>query len=330
MKPKTPRPIEYTSPNGHPWKAEAGESLLAQFGLPEAELPAWHTFMAGQPAAVQQFLRMLYGVNPLLPSVEGNTDAVRLFSATEIMRGRGWKKSTFNEYLDALVDQWRNRSGPAAPGLPGTATTPEGPTGEAPATEAPAQAPEDDLATIKSFGFSPSIFELEDRDELQKQSEIQWFAARLRDLKKMFEEPMAMGLARQAVINEMLLRRCDDQMTRVSPRNKEFALIQSTKIEIEKIYQDQWSQLEEICPFVKAITNKVSFSASVSDIIEGYRDFLATDDAKKMDGLFNWYAIQILTRGSVQEPTMRYRLGWVLANLEAKEGLCVGGGLKMG
>ena len=132
---------------------------------------------------------------------------------------------------------------------------------------------------------------------------------------------MATGLARQAIINEMLLRRCDDQMTRLSPMNKAFAMIQSTKIEIERVYQDQWEQLEAICPFVKAITNKVSFSASLSDVIEGYKQYRAHGQSDLVDGLHNFYGMQILLRASTQEPTPRYRPGWVLACLEAKDGL---------
>jgi hypothetical protein len=318
------KPLEYTAPNRHPYKIELPAKLMDLFGITEADLPLWHAFMVQRPEP-WRLVRMLHGINPVLPNLDGDTHVVRVFTRQEVLKDRGWKLPTFNEYLDSVVELWRSRP-EARPPDPAPVAVPEATQGStvdasAPEPATPADEPRDDMATIQAFGFSPAIFELEDRDEVQQQSEIRWFASRLRELKKMFDEPMATGLARQAIINEMLLRRCDDQMTRLSPRNKEFSAIQSTKIEIEKVYQDQWSQLEEICPFVKAITNKVSFSASLSDVIEGWKQYRANGRNDLVDGLHNFYGLQILMRASTQEPTPRYRPGWVLACLEARDGL---------
>ena len=319
-KPKQPKPLDYTAPDGHPYKVELPGKLFEDFDLGEKDLPLWHDLFTTLPKAQWQFVRMLYGINPVLPRLDGDTDVIRLFTRTEIMADRGWKKKEFAEYLQALVEGWLTNSRPKLPRIqPATPPPPVEPPAPV-AAEIPPPA-EDDRTTIQSFGFSPAVFDLEDRDDIQKASEIRWFAARLRELAKMFQEPMATGLARQAIINEMLLRRCDDEMTRLSPRNRAFGEIQTTKIEIEKVYQDQWEQLEKICPFIKALSNKVSFSASLSDVIEGYKQYRANGRNDLIDGLHNYYGMQVLMRANVLEPAPKYRPGWVLACLEAKEGL---------
>ena len=167
------KPLDYTAPDGHPYKVELPDKLLERFGIRPAELPHWHSVMSPH-ADAWRLVRMLYGINPVLPRLDGDTEVIRVFTPAEIMKDRNWKKSVFNDYLKTVSGMWQWREASALDPQPTPPPNPE----VAPPLAAMPPAAQDDMATIAAFGFSPRIFELEDRDQVQRDSEIQWFAAR--------------------------------------------------------------------------------------------------------------------------------------------------------
>lgn len=168
------------------------------------------------------------------------------------------------------------------------------------------------------FLFGRNIFKQYGRDKSQENAEILWFADRLDQLRKAFDESMSSGLARMAVLNELYLRRIDDQLTLLAPDSDTFADLLKKKNSIEENYQSQWKQLEEICPFVKSINNRMSFNGTMGEIIQGYQKFKTNGDNSVLDGLFTAFELQVEMRSSIQAPEPRYRPGLVAAIQEAK------------
>lgn len=326
-----PTLIEYTGPDGQPWKVQDMAGLRKELAVIEADLAKFHGICRnapGWPIAVR-----LFGIQPMFPSPDADAQFLRVWTRQEIAAAEQMEIEELDELLDTVRRLWNRHlkereaeqyvSEPATKVLPPQTPAPA-PTATPPAAEQPEQSAgpsSDQRAIIEQFGFSFKIFDLPDRFPEQRDAEIAWFAQRLIELKKLFEEPMAKSLARQAIINEMLMRRCDDKMTTADPGTKGFWAIQDTKLRIEEIYQKQWSQLEEICPYVKSVGTKVTVTGTLSDWVEGYRRAIVDGDTKLLDGLFTAFEVQILVRGSMQDPDPKYRPGLAAAINEAKAGL---------
>lgn len=266
-----------------------------------------------------KMFRMAYDINPLVPKLGADESFLKPFELEEIATLSGMKRADVEAQIDMIRFEWERyveEAGVISEPLPQ----------EAPAVEAaspPLKASEGEsgnLATIESFGFSPRIFDVERSDDVQRRDEIAWFASRLIELEKAFQQPASKGVARQAILNELHMRRVDDRLCITPVESKDFAGFQKSKQTMEQIYARQWAQLEDLCPYLKAAKNKVNVNGVLSEFIQIVRDWPTKPDRALVDGLFTAYEVQVELRQS-EQLKVRYRPGLVAAINEAKAGI---------
>lgn len=160
---------------------------------------------------------------------------------------------------------------------------------------------------LNHFGFNRKIFECEGREDVtEKQEEIAWFCSRLKEIKRLFDEPMTKELARRAIIGEMLLRRIDCAMTREDVSGDTFSAMQKTKDNLEENYAAQWAQIDSIIPYASAVQSKQTFAGVISDLVNAVQRWEANHDMTLVDGIFTKYEVEILMR-QAQQHEIRYR-----------------------
>ena len=177
------------------------------------------------------------------------------------------------------------------------------------------------LALLELGAFSTGIFEYDRHQAHDRYVEVEWFCGQIEDVRKVFEEPMAKEMAHQALMNALQLRRINDRLVGLDPIDKEFLKLQDVKISMEEAYRRQWDKICEICPVAAASATRKSNINQLSDIVKVYQTWKANPDNRPRDGIFTDDEIQVLFRTSVQNPDVGYRMGWVLAMNEAKQGL---------
>jgi len=191
-------------------------------------------------------------------------------------------------------------------------------------------------ALLERFDFDKSLFEVEiydnkavgdepkyrPRSREKNRHEMDWFVAKLTrpEWQKMLEEPMAGSLARTALVNELYLRRFDNEMMQLMPNTPKWKEMSSSRQAIESRYQEQLQMLQEKFPEL-GVAGRVSFRAVVSDMCLAHRQYYGKRDRRLWDKIHTAAEIVFLTRTSAQLPVPRYRLGWQVAVVEAMHGL---------
>ncbi len=188
----------------------------------------------------------------------------------------------------------------------------------------------DEVNTLIAFGFDFSMFEMDsNRPTPVRNVEARWFVQRLLELERLFLEPLVKSLARQAIVNELLLRRVDADLLRTPAVTERFWQLQEKKVTLEETYASQWEQIEGMCPQFKTAKNRAAIIGLLSDFIAAYKEFHSKGTNKVADGIFTALEIQVELRTSKQAEDafadelgsgVRYRLGWVAAINEAKQG----------
>ena len=177
------------------------------------------------------------------------------------------------------------------------------------------------LAMLELGAFSTEIFDYDRHSPHSKYVEVEWFCGQIEDVRKVFEEPMAKEMAHLALQNSLQLRRINDRLVALDPIDKDFLKLQDVKTSLEETYRRQWEKVCEICPVAAASATRKSSVNNLSDIVKVYQEYKSDANNRARDGIFTDDEIQILFRTSVQNPDVGYRLGWVLAANEAKQGL---------
>ena len=174
-------------------------------------------------------------------------------------------------------------------------------------------------AVVVHYGFTMETFSLAMREDDHRRVEARWFASRLIEIQKLFDDVSTKSLARQAVINEMHMRRIDDEMARLPPLNAKFWQYQDAKIKLEEIYSTQWAQIEKLNPTLRTQQTKRAFAGVISEIIEGIRDYQADPKNEMVDGVFTALELQVEMRSSKQQGgDVQYRPDIVIAINEAR------------
>jgi hypothetical protein len=172
---------------------------------------------------------------------------------------------------------------------------------------------------LPRYGFEPAIFELPSRGQEETEREKQWFAQRVGEWRRMLVEPMASTLAKQALLNELHLRRVEFQLCRLTPGGKEFRELEKTKREIEETYQGQLAMLDEVFPWKSSIGGKMSFRGCLSDLVRAVREYRASGSTELVDQIRTVSEVEVELRQSVQTPEPRYRWGLNMAILESQQ-----------
>ncbi len=178
------------------------------------------------------------------------------------------------------------------------------------------------LELLELGSFSTVIFEYPyHTQEYDRVVEVEWFCEQIRDLRKVFEEPMAKGLANQALLNQLQLRRINSRLVIMDPAEKDFLKLQDVKAGLEATYSRQWEQISELCPAAAASQGRKAAIATLSDLTKVYLDYKADPNNRARDGVFTDDELQIQFRTSQQVPDVGYRFGWVTAVNMARLGI---------
>ncbi len=299
-----------------PWLVQAWPAFAGFFGVQEFEAAAFYDWLGREQAELSGMVRMLYGIRPAIPTGAEDERYQRLWGLDEVAAELATSGEQVRLMLAMIREGWveEKRRNPVARPEPESPKERKARRRERDSEPEPAPLPyqgqaisDESAAVLRTYGFGPDIFDLYGRSEQTRHTEIEWFCARLEELKRVFDEPMAKTLARQAILNEMSMRRIDDEMTKLPPAHQKFWDLQETKRKIEATYLQQWQQLEDSCPFIKSMQTKAAFAGVVSELIEAYRSYRADANNELVDGLFTAMEIQVLLRASQQEPGVRYR-----------------------
>ena len=173
--------------------------------------------------------------------------------------------------------------------------------------------------------FAVSVFDPKKREETprrpeQNRLERDWFAKRVTEWDKMLCEPMAESIAREALLNELYLRRLQVEMTVLSPSSKRWQELLEAKKDIEVRREAQLERLSAMFP-ESSLAGKVSFRAVISELNQAHRDYYANGDRQLIDKIFTHAEVEVLLRQSVQQPEPQYRFGLNVAIVQAIHGL---------
>lgn len=319
---------------GGPWRIDRYTDFMRFFTLAEDMLPKFHHWADGNRDGMTgwTFAKLFYGLRPMFP--DPNTDAkfLRSWSLQEIADEYMTDIDAVEKSMELLRSFWtQERAAYVAEKVKEEERLQailEEPPRESEQQEIQLSAPIEPskaLDTCAKFGFPKEIFQLEGRSKDAQEVEINWMASRLTELERVFKEPMAAGLARQALLNEMHMRRADEKLATTPVESKKFWELQDTKLKLEGIYQKQMDRVAELVPGYKSATHRVQVQGLFSEIYSGYIDFIKNGRNDVIDGIFNAYEIQILMRTSQEHLeagiATRYSPAWVSAVNEAKRGL---------
>lgn len=344
--------VEYPAPDSDEiWRVNRFDWLASEFRVEAGKLAAFHAIAAAQPRP-WQIIRLLYGVRPVLLPVGTDAEYLREWKRAEIAAHLGIPVPAIRDDLDYVKLVWRKHARKLARSVQAAemAVVKESLTTEketAPpvirAPRAPRKArvekvggdalnapPPDDFdevilppmedaraqALLTLFGFGDDIFAESGRSEVEAVAERDWFAGRLNDLRKMFEEPRVSTLARQAIINEMIIRRLDARLCRCVAGSGLFATIQETKQAVEAEYRIQWAKINDIFPWASEAASKVRVTGVLGDFVQGVQQYMADGDNRILDGVRTAFEIQVDMRES-QQLEIRYRPGQAAAIREA-------------
>ncbi|HUE37529.1 MAG TPA: hypothetical protein VMO20_09075 [Candidatus Acidoferrum sp.] len=304
---------------GQQWRVERFDLLAAEFLLDEPWDEQMTMFHGLACAHVRRWLivRRLFGVAPLISRTEEDLSILTREQLCELL---SITAKELQAEMDALRAQWQSIR---------TATLREHPTKQKFATP-PADVPAEQATDIFNFGheilekhcFPETMFTEFDskRSPEQNRLERDWFAKRASEWDKMLSEPMAESIAREALLNELYLRRLQMEMTILSPSSKRWQELLAAKNDIEVRRETQLEKLQEMFP-ESSLAGKVSFRAVISELIQAHREYYANGDRMLIDKMFTHAEIEVLLRQSVQQPQPQYRFGLAVATIQAMNNL---------
>lgn len=292
---------------GEAWRCARFDLLAAEFPVVPEQLALFHGVMAAQERG-WLILRRLFGLQPVLPPATLSPDDLRTWSRAELRAALGLRPQQLQQELDALRGQWLGLVGPK-----------EAPPAAAAAPPPSSAAPKQDLfepdARLLAYDL-PVTFE--------SRAEHDWFVKRVADYEKILQDRLARGLAVNALMMELSMRRLDcylnnDALCHVG--REDWRAHTKLRQELDGNYQKQIEQIKKLCPWAGAVAGDYAFAGLMSDVTKAIQDYEARGDTRLVDGIFTATEILIECRRSVQAPAPRYRAGLVLFANAAKAGL---------
>lgn len=304
--PGSDRIREYVGPGAQAWRCSRYDLATAEMGC-ELNLAEFHAAVEGD-ARRWLIARRLFGMGPLLPPQGTDPDDLRVWSREELAATLALTAGQLRQELDAIR---------------GLATRAKSDEVRAEKIELLREIEEltfKETVFLAKHGFEESTFLLTGREAVENRTERDWFGARVEQWDKLLEHPVAGALARQALLNELQLRRADAAIAKLPFGGKEYSGYLKIKMSIEETYQHQLEQLDELAPWAGAIRGHMAFRGMASDLIQAIANSKRGDEAL-VDGIFTTVELQILTRRSLQAPEPQYRAGLVVYLNAAKAGL---------
>jgi hypothetical protein len=321
--------VEYTpAGSSSPWKVERFEQLSSQFGLKPDELSQWHAALHDIEGF--QDIRKLYGVHPILRPIDSDPKEFRTWDIKELsiqlledeseiltrvnLVQTVWKKIQLQLERNALMKPKpkRRKNEPEPPPEP---SAPKIPT----ATPSQLEMTADLQALLDREGYTDNYFNSLQRDAKDAAAEKLWFANRLSDIQEFLSDPFTSSLIREALANEIALRRINSKLMVLESDDPKYDLLHEKKNRHEKAMQSQWEKIREHNPKATQRGRQRQVIGTIGGMIEAVRDFHANKNNELVDGFYNAFEIQILLREAEQRP-IQYRLGQVCFFNEAMAG----------
>jgi len=298
-------------------------SDASQFRSWENEMARFHEVASVQTRA-WLICRRLFGIGPMIPAADSHPDDLRASSRAEICASLGLAPDELQAELDMLRTLWAGHLKRELEVAPSASEVP-GPTRE----------PKDELnfggeELLREFGFEEEMFkpltwDPDTKMDVMRKAESNrierdWFCGRLKQWQKMLKEQVAGALAREALMNELYLRRLSQEMSRVGPSTSKYKELYNLKKPIEINFQEQLSTLQVMFPEM-GIAEKESFLRVISNLNKAHRDYYGNGSRVLIDKFMTASEIEVMLRMSVQQPEPRYRFGLNVAVVEAVHGL---------
>jgi len=307
-----PAILEYTPiGSADQWRVERFDLLAAEFLFDapwEQQMSLFHELAVAQ---VRRWLivRRVFGIAPLISNAD---EDFSILTREQVCALLAIQPKELQAELDALRAQWRNTASRQAEESEAKNLEPE-----LPATDF-----KFGHEILEKHGFPEAMFSEFDAKRSLEQNRLErdWFAKRVTEWDKMLSEPMAESIAREALLNELYLRRLQVEMTVLSPSSKRWQELLAAKNDIEVRREAQLETLSEMFP-ESSLAGKVSFRAVISELNQAHRDFYANGDRQLIDKIFSHAEVEVLLRQSVQQQEPQYRFGLNVAIIQAMHGL---------
>ncbi len=318
------------------WRVDRFQDLVTEFELRAGAVPGapsegqwphmmaqFHEAAAGYPRG-WQFIRKLFGVQPLMPPDDATAEDFRIWDRTELLKHFGLEAGQLRAEFDVVRVLWA-KAEKAEPrlGIKPETLKLEHPDGLKPGLQAELPVVVETLHqenALRELGFSEKMFEInvfssDGREETprpaeENRMERKWFIERINDeqWKMMLRESISAVVAREAILNELALRRLDRDMSQVNPRSKHYQELRSTKRDLYDQYQQQLTALNEMFP-ERSIAGKVQSRVTVAAFVKAVQAYKADGNNELVDGIRTAHEIDVELTPSVQAPLPAYRQG---------------------
>ncbi|HEV2330562.1 MAG TPA: hypothetical protein VGY56_17415 [Verrucomicrobiae bacterium] len=314
MNPDIPVFLEYTPLPGEQWRVERFDLLAAEFLLdaPWDEQMALFHGLACVHTRRWLIVRRLFGIAPLISTTDEDLSTV---GREQLCERLSITAKELQAELDALRAQWSV-----------VAVRKDQQKSANQYSEKTEEQPREEFKfgheILEKHGFPEMMFTEFDSKRTPEQNRLErdWFAKRASEWDRMLSEPMAESIAREALLNELYLRRLQMEMTVLSPSSKRWQELLAAKNDIEVRREAQLEKLQGMFP-ESSLAGKISFRAVISELNQAHREYYAGGDRGLMDRMFTHAEIEVLLRQSVQQQQPQYRFGLTVAVVQAMNNL---------
>lgn len=312
---------EYALANGEMWRVSRVDLMSIEIGSPSPrpspqgeggnsgaslalELARVHERLQNH-ARAWMIARRLFGIGPVLPPANAEPDDLRTWARAELMESLGITRAQLQQELDGIrgllmVDGSGVDGGPRRPSDHQLST-------QKPSANLYA---EDKL--LAKYGFSESLFCMPERDAAVNRDEKERFSKLVEQRHSLLDHPVAGELARASLFNELDLWRCEAEKAKLAFGSDKHRQLIKLKQDIERIYQEQLKQLDELCPWAGLVKGAMGLRNTVSELTRAYQEYKSRGDTALADGIFTAAEIEIEMRRSVQAPDPQYRADLVV------------------
>lgn len=298
-----PAILDFKTEFGEPWRVERFDALVAEFHLSpnlNADEESWHTtvkqFVVFARDHVRQWLvvRRVFGIAPLIPGPNVSQDDLRVWTRAELL-AEGFEAGAELDALRALWNSHTQRETNAhQPAVQSTMSAPKG------------ELPLDDTL-LEQFHFPERIFKITCWDPVEKKDlprsdtdnrrEREWFIQRVAEWSKMLVNSVGGPIARDALMNEMYLRRLESDIATAPSKDQD--KLHERKDKLSRSYSESVERLQGMFPEMN-VAGQVSFRAVISDLVAAHRDYYAYADRRLVDKVMTTAEIEFGLRSSQQ------------------------------
>ena len=331
-----PALLEYTALDGERMRVEKFELLAAELDLRAGsrEQGAWSDLMVhlhelGARFPRQwSFARRVFGIAPMLIPDGATPEDFSAQSREAVGATFGISAGELRAELDALRTLWRDHVAREQIGekLQGEHPT----TNNQPPTSN--DKPQGEIVfagdILRRHGFDEVMFEtmvFDPKAEGGKGGEVlraaeknrvekEWFAGRVQAWDKLLSDTRAESTAREALMNQLYLRRLAVDQAIVPITSPRFRDLSELKRRTEEALARQMKDLAEMFPELDTVKHR---AITLSDYNRAFREWYGRKDRQLFDRVFTPNEREVLDRMSVQSPAPQFRFGQHVAIIEA-------------